>query len=162
MPASLAQETARHARDSATGLGDDYRDLSARMCWDAAASCVVRAGGATPRPGTITADRFGDYVRLTDPIVGDADAMRKVPQGTLLGFVELRNGTPTLVHAMVATGHGLAAGNKNDCVGVGKSVGWEILDLAGGLKWIDGAKAISAPSPLSPGGRRLTVYAREL
>ncbi len=163
MPATLGQETARHARDSATaGDGADYLDLSSRMCWDAAAACVVRAGGNTPQPGTITADHFGSFVRLTDPLVSDADAMRKVAQGALLGFVETRDGKPVLVHAMVAVGHGMAAGNKNDCIGVGKSVGWEILDLAGELQWIDGVQAIQAPSPYDPQGRRLKVFVHEV
>ena len=50
---------------------------------------------------------------------------------------------------MIAVGGGVAAGNKNLCIGIGSPVGWEILDL-NNLDWGN------------VGGRGLTVRYRTL
>lgn len=116
---------AQIARDAATGGGGVFLELSALMCWDAVIRCQVKAGGQAP----------GDHgVSMDDTPVNNPDDMRHVPQGAAIGFFE----GGTLIHAMLATGHGLAAGNKNACIGIGGPVGWEILDLAGGVTWTGG------------------------
>lgn len=110
--------------------------------------------------------------------VDGAGAMTRLPEGHFLGFFAmgfdqrhaLGNGvTPgvhfpvpfnkqetwLMIHAMISVGAGRGCGNKNDCVGVGASVGWENLDLANGLRWrIDGD--INAPG--GPGGRHVRLH----
>lgn len=149
MPATPGQLAAAYARDSATNLGGAaYLKLSAAMCWDAVLLCVresgALSGSALTALGVIAPTQFSGFVRMIDPLVPDAAAMRLVPQGSLLAFVEHKDNIPTLIHAMIATGHGLAAGNKNACIGIGNPVGWEILDLAGGLDWRGGTNCFNA------------------
>jgi hypothetical protein len=50
---------------------------------------------------------------------------------------------------LIATGHGMGAGNKNSCIGVGNDFGWERLDLAGNLRWVGGGddRVNIAPAP---------------
>lgn len=146
--ATPGQLAAAYARDNATNRSSDgYSELSAKMCWDAVVHCLVKSGAmpnAQSEFGGISATGFSQFVRMADPVVGDAAAMRRVPEGALLGFVEHKNNTPTLIHAMIATGQGLAAGNKNLCIGFGNPVGWEILDLANKLQWIPGQDLFNA------------------
>ena len=61
-----------------------------------------------------------------------------------------------MVHAMLCVGKGKADGNKNDCVAVGHSVGWEILDLSNGLRWQGNTGMITAPG-LTESTRELMV-----
>jgi hypothetical protein len=44
-------------------------------------------------------------------------------------------------HAMISTGAGFAAGNKNACLAIGNPVGWEILDLGNLVVWGSGGGA---------------------
>ena len=141
-------EAARFARDAATSKGDLYLQLSSMMCWDAVQHCQSLAGGGGG--GAITTGSHGHAIRLTDPSVTSASEMRQVPQGAFIGFFSVGR----LVHAMIATGHGMAAGNKNACIALGSPVGWEILDLAGRLTWRD--RGIAA------GGRSLSVRYRRM
>ena len=118
-----------------------------KMCWDAVAHCQKLAGAADS--GSITIDSHDQVISMSDDAIGTAEAMRKVPQGAFIGFFEAGK----LVHAMVATGQGLAAGTKNACLGIGNPIGWEIVDLAGGLTW--GGGGCAAPRALAVRARAM-------
>lgn len=165
--ASAAQLAAAYAAECATNRGNDgYLALSQEMCWDAVVLCARNSGAlddaAYQRLQNITATNFSSFVKMIDPIVGDANAMRRVPQGSFLGFVEIVNNQPKLIHAMISTGHGLAAGNKNACIGIGGPVGWEILDLAGRLRWQAGTNCFNARPTGQPGQRMIQIRYRTL
>ena len=121
---------AQIARDTATGKMSEYFTLlSGKMCWDAAIECQVLAG--VDRPAQISTHNHDHVISLSDKAVCSATDMLGVPQGASLGF--FRDGT--LVHFMICVGAGMAAGNKNACIGLGNPVGWEILQLAKDLDW---------------------------
>ena len=124
---------AQIARDAATDQSSDiFRVCSSKMCWDAAIECQVMAGVKRPLPvQTLNHDHV---ISLADTAVTSRNAMQRVPQGASIGF--FRNGT--LMHFMIATGAGCAAGNKNQCIGIGNPVGWEVLNLAEDLAWGSG------------------------
>ncbi|MBW8833040.1 MAG: hypothetical protein JF606_27390 [Burkholderiales bacterium] len=122
------------ARDAATAGKEDmknevFAELSAAMCWDAVIRCQFRAG--VKDPGFVTTAKHDHVISLDDKPVNNKQAMWQVPQGASIGFFRER----TLVHLMIATGAGLAAGNKNACIGIGAPVGWEVLNLAQDLNW---------------------------
>jgi hypothetical protein len=124
-------------------LNDDraFRELSAQMCWDAVLLCAKKARVINdPQRVAMTpqVEDWSRYVPLAAPYVQTAKHMKLVPPGSFLAFIELKIGVPRkIIHAMTALGGGKAAGNKNDCIGIGHSVGWEELDLAA-LPWQDG------------------------
>jgi hypothetical protein len=125
------------AKGAAQQNSAEFKVLSSKMCWDAVKHIAVLAGviddaKAKNLPHT-------NMIRLSDKVVAHPDAMGTVPPGHVLGFFE----GDRLIHAMVSVGEGKAAGNKNDCIGAGGPVGWEVLDLKGGLKW--GKEGINAP-----------------
>jgi hypothetical protein len=85
---------------------------------------------------------FTPMVRHSDPQVTRAADMRLVPKGSILAFIDpqyamddSRGPQAGLAHAMIAVGDGWAAGTKNDCIGIGAPVDWELLDLANRLSW---------------------------
>ena len=126
---------AQIARDAATNDSSElYLVCSTQMCWDAAIECQVRAGVKDPRP--VRTDKHDHVISIKDTAVTNKFEMQRVPQGASIGF--FRDGT--LMHFMIAVGFGLAAGNKNACIGIGNpaGVGWEILDLANGVDWGQG------------------------
>lgn len=142
---------AQIARDAALDEHDNmYAMLSGLMCWDAVIACQVKAGMARPAP--VTTHEHDHVISLDDTAVASRREMQRVPQGASVGF--FRNGT--LVHMMIATGAGTAAGNKNQCIGIGEPVGWEILDL--GVIWRGGQGVHARPTavlcPL-PGDRMI-------
>jgi hypothetical protein len=158
---------AAYARDCATNpASPGYLALSREMCWDAVVLCARQSGAIGEHQYEamrhITATSFSPFVRMIDPIVGDAGAMRRVAQGSFLGFVEIQNNLPKLVHAMIATGQGLAAGTKNACIGIGGPVGWEILDLAGKLRWVPQTNCFNAVPLGQPGQRLIQIRCRPL
>ena len=104
----------------------------------------------------IHANSYANYVTPNDTAVTTAAEMRKVPQGSFLGFFNEQVNPPVLLHAMIATGHGTACGGKNSCIGVGKDVGWELHDLAGRLRWAPGTNGIAAPLGMSRSGQEVT------
>jgi hypothetical protein len=132
---------AQIARDAATEQSDFYLTLSALMCWDAVVEAHNKAGIKKPKK-PISGTDCKHVISLDDKVVASKGEMQKVPQGAFIGF--FRDGT--LVHAMIATGAGIAGGNKNECIGIGSPVGWELLNLAGDLKWEAGGFR-------DPGGR---------
>lgn len=142
-----AAQTAREATDPEHPL---YLELSAAMCWDAVKHCAVRAGALTP-----SVDAQHGLVSVADGEIRGRDAMEALPAAHAVGFFDGNR----LVHLMISLGHGHAAGNKNDCIGMGHSAGWEALDLKR-LKWnMDGG--ITAPGLLRP-ERTLVVRSRLL
>lgn len=150
---AAGRNAAQIARDAATNASSQlFRDLSAKMCWDAAITCQVMAGVKEPAP--ITTECHAHVIDLFDSAVTDRVEMQQVPQGASIGF--FRGGTTAgfrLMHFMVATGAGFAAGNKNSCIGIGNDagVGWEILNLAERLDWTNGG--FTGPGPA--GGNNL-------
>lgn len=132
----------------------EYQQLSSEMCWNAAfhvallAGCISQAKAAQLKDATSSA---GGPAFANGAPIRNAEDMLAVPGGHFIYF--MFGARP--IHAMVSTGAGMAAGNKNDCVGVGHGVGWEELDLANGLKW-GGAADITAPG--GPGGRAVHVF----
>ncbi len=140
-------EAARVARDAATNQDQTWATLSGLMCWDAVVYCQVAAGRLPP--AAITIGNHGEVISEDDTRVTTSAGMRAVPQGAFIGFFDVGR----LMHAMIAVGHGLAAGNKNECIGIGAPVGWEILDLANRIDWnADG----------TAGWRHLRVYYRAM
>jgi len=131
----LGKIAAQIARDAATGKGQDYLQLSAMMCWDAVVECQIKAGVA--KPNSIEFNNYKHVISLNDTPVTGVDEMRRVPQGAFIGFFE----GDRLIHAMMATGAGFGAGNKNACLGIGNPVGWEILDLGNLVVWGSGGAA---------------------
>ena len=139
---------AQIGRDAATDQNSaDFISLSALMCWDAVAQVQAKAG--LKRQTNIGGKNCDHVISLTDPAVTSKQEMQAVPQGAFVGF--FRDGT--LIHAMLATGAGIAAGNKNECIGIGRAVGWELLNLASDLKW--GGSGFT-----DPGGRLILVRYR--
>ena len=123
-------EAARFARDAATDKTALYRELSAKMCWDAVARCMELAG-VVIHPKQIYGEAYAHVISLDDPAIADRATMQRVPQGAFIGFFDGNR----LIHAMIAVGYGCAAGNKNACIGIGGPVGWEILNLGDELDW---------------------------
>src|SRR4051794_26543488 len=99
------KNAAQIARDAATGQNGDFYTLSGLMCWDAVAHCMVLGGGSDP--GSITSASSSHVVSTADRAITSGAEMRWVPQGAFVGFFE----GSRLIHAMIATGHGFAAGN---------------------------------------------------
>lgn len=163
---------AAYARDAATNTsGNAWLTQSSDMCWDAVILCAFNAKVISKQLFTklyknIHANSYAKYVTPNDTAVTTAADMRKVPQGSFIGFFNAQINPPVLLHAMIATGHGTACGNKNSCVGVGKHVGWELHDLAGKLRWVPGTSGIAAPRGTSSSGQEVTlpvhVYYRTL
>ena len=122
------------------------------MCWDAVVECVYLAKAVDKNRyeqlQSITTANFSAFVRAIDTQVPDAAAMRRLPQGCFIGFIEHVKNVPKLIHGMLSVGAGIAAGTKNSCIGVGNPVGWELIDLAGRLRWINGTNCFNA----NPGG----------
>lgn len=118
--------------------------------------CALRAGIIDQRKyDRLRGDQ--DLVALSDFAVAGPNAMYRLEPGNAIGFFWSTPQGVTMVHAMLCVGKGLAAGNKNDCVGVGHSLGWEILDLANGLHWQGNTGTITAPGLTEEGGRELMV-----
>lgn len=93
-----------------------YNELSAEMCWDAVTLCIRKAG-------IVPAFEGNNLVSVTDELVRDVNL---IPKNNVIGFFNADN---RLIHVMLSLGSGLAAGNKNSCIGIGNPVGWEILNL---------------------------------
>lgn len=142
--AASALDVAKVAKTCATQKStQEYRMLSSLMCWDAVLHVAMLAGVIPDRRYQTLKGKPQTLVNTNDPAVTDAAGMKAVPAGHAIGFFEDDGGTPKIIHCMVSTGSGKAAGNKNDCVGVGSMVGWEELDLAAGLSW--SGSGIQAP-----------------
>jgi hypothetical protein len=159
------------AADFAIKCADDinahcYKELSSKMCWDAVILCAYNSQAISKKmyeamKDKITTEKYSAFIANTDPVIDNADAMRKVPKGSYLGFIEIS--TNKLIHAMIATGDGYAAGNKNSCIGIGRPVGWENLNIADGLNWMPEFKCVNAvPKEDKSVQRRIKIQYRAL
>lgn len=129
----------------------EWEQLSALMCWDAVAHCVLLAGLIDQnRYKTITHLQKSDHHLLASPNdarVANAQEMAEVPAGHTICFFERKNGAWVMIHAMLTTGSGMAAGNKNGCLqsvdggDIGQPIGWENVDLRK-LAWAQGQNFI--------------------
>jgi hypothetical protein len=150
---NLAQATTgttKEAAQVAVGAANlrnshEWKKLTSLMCWDAIFHCAYLAGiinHSKYKALLASPNRQFHLVRYTDSTINNATAMKAIPPGHAIGFfVEEQNKTWRMIHVMLSVGDGKAAGNKNDCIGVGSMVGWEVLDLANELKWEgDGVK----------------------
>jgi len=137
-----------------TADSQEYRKLSGLMCWDAVAHCALLAGVISEANYRNLLGNENSLIGQNARAVATAGAMALIPGGHILGFFAGHK----LIHAMITTGNGRAAGNKNNCVGVGHSVGWEELNLVSGLQWAQGG-GITAPGLLGP-SRSVTIRHR--
>ncbi|MFS2105611.1 hypothetical protein [Ralstonia sp. Ralssp135] len=149
-PAAARAAAAQIARDAANPNHPHYLDLSAAMCWDAVKHCAVVAHLLDA-----TVDAQHGLVSSADAQVHGREAIAALPEGHAIGFFDDQR----LVHVMLGVGNGRAAGNKNDCVGIGAPIGWEALNL-NHLAWnADGC--VTAPG-LHQATRSLVVRSRLL
>jgi hypothetical protein len=160
MPLKPARELTRYATLSASEKHPAYPELSGLMCWSAAIRCALNAGCITPARAQLLehidwGEDFSSFVSRSDTRVSNAEEMRQVPEGAFIAFIRVDppdpyfrfvhdyRGKRHIIHAMISLGDGKAAGNKNSCIGIGRHVGWECLDLAEQLNWFrpeDGRK----------------------
>lgn len=93
-----------------------FLNLSSKMCWDAVLYCGYLAK---------LTDQEGNGKSIIDSSASLVTNSSGIPGGHIIGFFQ----DDDLKHAMISTGSGNAAGNKNDCMGIGNPVGWEELKL---------------------------------
>ena len=148
---------ANFARKMSSPTSSEYENLRVLMCWDAVKYCALKAGIIDQKKYDRLSGNL-DLVTLSDFAVAGRDAMYRLEPGNMIGFFWNAPQGFKMVHAMLCVGKGLAAGNKNDCVGVGHPVGWEILDLANGLGWQGNTGTITAPGILHPTRDLLVRY----
>jgi hypothetical protein len=123
----------------------EYNKLSGQMCWDAVKYCAFRANIITEDEYDALNARW-DLVTPHDSRIRNSDDLKNVPPGHALGFFRIEHFAASSAsnvrmdpfHVMLNTGGNKAAGNKNDCVGLGDMFGWEERDLSQ-LKWYQGA-----------------------
>ena len=141
----------------------EWEQLSALMCWDAVAHCVLLSGLIDQdRYKTLAHMQKRDHHLLASPndsLVANADEVAQVPAGHAICFFERQHSGWVMIHAMLTTGGGMAAGNKNGCLqsvdggDIGRPIGWENLDLRK-LAWARGKGFILQD------GREIYVYHR--
>lgn len=161
-----SQLIANFVRDNANHTEHpDYLKLSSQMCWHAVAYCTYKSGAINKQDykklSLITATDFDNMISIHDTPVPDADTMKNVPQGSILGFIDHSGSTPKLIHTMISTGNGFAAGNKNACIGIGAPSGWEMLNLSHDLRWLQDETGFNA-YPTDNKTRKIMAYYRTL
>lgn len=120
-----AAEFARHYADKPQADTEEYLSLSGEMCWDAVVLCAHRSGALSKAKykqlwQTVFDKQYKHFVSPDDTEIRTMADMLRAPQGCFIGIFSLRDATaPRLLHAMIGTGAGFAAGNKNLCIGVG-------------------------------------------
>lgn len=139
--ASVARGCAQHPNSQ------EWQKLSSMMCWDAVVHCALLAGIVNEQQYRSLLTRAKTLVGTGNSAVNNSAGMAGVPQGHFLAFFANQNGMWTMIHAMVSTGAGNAAGNKNDCIGIGRMFGWELLNLQT-VKW--GTDGFTAPRGTDP------------
>ena len=154
--------TCDHAADVARKCANqgtmEFNVLSSLMCWDAVAHLAMLAGiidearwkALKGKDRMVFADALAP---ISAPSVLGQAGMAGLPAGQAIMFYE---GTVP-IHAMISLGNGEAAGTKNDCIGIGAPLGWEVLNLSG-LAW--NATGIAAPGPHGP--RTLQAHYRPI
>lgn len=149
-PATARIAATQIARDACDPNHPLYLDLSAAMCWDAVKHCAVASRLLHPN-----VDAQHDLVSPADAHIRGRAEVEALPEGHAVGFFD----GPRLVHVMLSLGNGAAAGNKNDCIGIGAPVGWETLNL-NHLNWNENG-CVTAPG-LHQAERSLVVRSRLL
>lgn len=149
------------AKEIASQNSKEYLNVSALMCWDAVAYCAKLAGVISEgrwkqlkgAPAEIYATNFS---RVSGP------SLAALSPGSMLGFFEEAGGQKKLIHAMIYLGNNEAAGNKNNCIGLGNAVGWEVLNLTR-LDWTPEGN-ITAPNTGGSGGskRLISLHTRPI
>lgn len=123
---TIAQEAAEGSKQ----LTELFRDLSARMCWNAVYHCGYLAGKQScPKNTEISEQETGKD--LISYAVNGKPANQNIPAGCIIGFFTLDKDDKDakIIHMMISAGNGQAFGNKNACIGVGSPSGWEKIDL---------------------------------
>lgn len=110
-----------------------FMRLTSLMCWDAVKQCAVGAGIITAEKGRLLESRLS-LVSSSDFQISNAYQLKTLEQGNVLGFFTQKGASVEIMHCMISLGGSIAAGNKNDCIGIGNSVGWESIDLSH-LQW---------------------------
>lgn len=149
-PADLLKTMEQLAGDATDYNHSLYMELSSTMCWDAVKLCATMAGFPLH-----TCNAQHGLVSQSDRRIDGPEALIHLPTGHAIGFFD----NERLIHVMLGTGGGHAAGNKNNCIGIGNSVGWESLNLRN-LRWNQNGNVL-APGLLSP-ERELVVRSRAL
>ena len=136
--AGTCRDAADFARDCAAGRNQKgCLLLQKEMCWDAVSLCAELAQVIDHKKFLTLKGQENRLISVNDPVVTNANAMRQVPPGHILGFYDPAPQYKRFVHAMLSTGIGWAAGTKNGCIGIGYDMAyWQLLNLAGGLKWL--------------------------
>ncbi|VVA47227.1 hypothetical protein SERVES_00934 [Serratia ficaria] len=136
-----AAEYARHYADQSQFGSAEFMLLSGEICWDAVVLCAHKSGAISQAKYNqlwykVFDKQYKHFVSPDDTEISTMADMLRAPQGCFIGFFSMRDAAaPRLLHAMIGTGAGFAAGNKNACIGVGGAVGWENLNLARDLRW---------------------------
>jgi hypothetical protein len=152
-----AVEYAKNAAAKGTSWREaEYDKLSGKMCWDAVKYCAFSANIITEDEYDALNARW-DLVTPHDTRIHNSDDLKNVPPGHALGFFRIEHFADSSAsnvrmdpfHVMLNIDGNKAAGNKNDCVGFGERVGWEVLNLSK-LKWYQG-------TVVAPKGGNVTV-----
>lgn len=139
----------------ATPKGAACVKLSGLPSWQAVLQFAQDSRLITPELGaqlntTHWQEDFSAFVAPADTLVTDAEALRRIPPGAFVAFIEVDPASPAqrarsqppmgkrhLIHAMLHLGDGWAAGSDNyRALGIGKGQGWEVLNLADKLRWV--------------------------
>ncbi len=107
------------------------RELSWLICWNAAFSCIVRAGFMRQNDvPSINANNPASFIRYfikNSSIAASPNDIAGIPPGSLISFIRIVNFTP--IHAMLSLGSGFAAGSNNhSCIANGRRE-WSMYDL---------------------------------
>jgi hypothetical protein len=130
--------------------GKMYRALSCKMCWEAVCHLLHETHHLWPHqksgiPRKPAEQQIRTWVSQSNRFAENAGQLAAVPAGAVLLFIETISGAELAVHCMLSLGQGYAAGNKNNCIGMGNPGGWEVLNL-NGLRWDLIKKAFDAPA----------------
>lgn len=148
---------ARYALSVANNKTAGYLELSYELSWDAVLFCAYHAR-IIPHSKIRQADSRR-LVRMDDQKILSRSAMLATEEGHMIGFFD----EGRLVHVMVATGNGRAAGSKNDRIGINGAGGWEVVDLAKDLVWEQhGVRKIRSEAPTADGKGLLLIRSRPI
>lgn len=168
---------ADYAREvAAERNGERNQYLSRLAAIDAVIACAFQAGTLDqPQADRLWDmdwwDNFSAFVGPDDQLVLNQFDLASLPAGNFLAFIEVdepesgkTEGRRHLLHAMISLGEGLAAGCRNDLIEQPQDGdAWQILDFAGGLKWLgehNGFDAIEAMPLGIAKSRRLRLRCR--
>jgi len=124
----------------ATQSGNDFRDLSAMICWPAVIECARRAGAVSNKAARdmtarTQANSFHAYMPPSGMRIFDNAEWQTVPEGCFVALIAdaLAGGGQVLAHAVVSLGNGQVAGSNNGCIGGPNT--WTAYSLTEKLTW---------------------------